>query len=861
MSRLLTLSALALLIAVPAFSQGQCNLGMAMTCTNGQCTAVTTNNGSNMCTGEYFVAIIIDDAQGRGIVTNFHQNLGLTQCFDQSVAPSAHLGFGLCLGSASLAPGNSYTMSGQVTLNGADPSTIVAATEVTGASGADIGFAYVFNNSTVVVTCTPNAQVSSGAQSDVPYNVTWPGGVTDTTSSFTVEESSSSDFSTILASRNVTGFVSQFHHPVTSPTTYYYRVRANTCGGPSPGPNSPTVSIVVSPAPTIPAASRSGDVSTPLDSTTPVTAQFFIANPLGKTALDTVPFTAATDKPFMTVTPSSGTIPPGGTTVTVTLNPTNLPPGANTGTLTVTSNGATVATKSVSVSLVTPVAPGSTGLPPANALIIPAVAHAPGANGPFQSDVRLANAGSTSVSYQIKYTPTGSDPNRPIKTTTISVDAGQTIALNDILRDFFGVGATADPADRSQGALEIRPLNNASATNYAASRTFTFNANGTFGQFIAAIPFSQFATKQVIAPIPGVTPPTTNPVMSLQQVAQSTKFRTNLGLVEGAGSPASGTIRVLDNRGTLVTSVPFTLQAGEHRQGGLNGPPYNIPNNLDDGRIEVIVESATGAVTAYASVLDNITSDPLEVTPVQVSQISSTRYILPGMAALSGTPGGANNFHSDIRIYNGGSAQAAVTATFYPQGANSTPKVYGPFTIENGGVRAFDDVVANQFASSGQGGSIVLTTTAPTSMVATGRTYTIDDRASAAAQGGTFGQFIPGVVPAQGIGAGDRALQILQLEQSASFRSNLGLTELSGNPAHVRLTVYIPDSKTSVSTELDLAPNEFRQLGRVLDSFYPGQSTYNARISVEVTSGTGRVAAYGSVIDNFSSDATYVPSQ
>jgi hypothetical protein len=40
-----------------------------------------------------------------------------------------------------------------------------------------------------------------------------------------------------------------------------------------------------------------------------------------------------------------------------------------------------------------------------------------------------------------------------------------------------------------------------------------------------------------------------------------------------------------------------------------------------------------------------------------------------------------------------------------------------------------------------------------------------------------------------------------------------------------------------------------------------GGQTYNARISVEVISGTGRVTAYGSVIDNESKDPTYVPAQ
>jgi len=38
------------------------------------------------------------------------------------------------------------------------------------------------------------------------------------------------------------------------------------------------------------------------------------------------------------------------------------------------------------------------------------------------------------------------------------------------------------------------------------------------------------------------------------------------------------------------------------------------------------------------------------------------------------------------------------------------PKTFGPFSVDGGNVRAFDDVVANTFNASGQGGSIVLTT-------------------------------------------------------------------------------------------------------------------------------------------------------
>jgi hypothetical protein len=861
MSRVLALCALALLVAVPIFAAGPCNLSMSLSCTSpsapGQggaqaCTAVTMNNGSNVCDGEFIAAIFAQVQTAQATVTNFHMTPSLGMCFDSSALPIG-IPFGACIGNSTLGPGGSFTMTANVAPAGgfAGPLQIIAVTEVVDpVSSAEIGFAYATNGTgSTGPTCTPRANVPPVTQSGLSYTVSW-GQVTDPNTGFTVEESTAIDFSTLSDTRMVAGHSTQYTHTVTSSTRYFYRVRANSCAG-AVGPNSDFVTIAVQALP--PATGRAADAVVPFGSTTSVTIPIHIDPPAGsgKNALD-VPFTVSTDMAYLSVSPSTGTIPPGGTTVNVTANPTNLPPGANTGTLTVQSNGATISTKSVSVSLVTPVGPGSKSIPPSNALIIPAVAHAPGAFGPFQSDVRLTNTSGSTVSYDVTYTPTRTDGTKSSKTTTVSVDPGQTVALNDIVRDFFGVGATDAAGDSGIGPLEIRPINTGSTLNYASSRTFTFNAKGTFGQFIAAVPFSQFATKASVIPLPGLPAPTGNPVLSMQQVAVSSKFRTNLGLVEGSGTAASGTIRVLDDRGMLVRATPYSLMPGEHHQYNVQADLNVAVGTLDDGRIEVTVESPTGAVSAYASVLDNITNDPLAVTPVQVSQISATRYILPGMASL---PTGVNNFHSDIRIYNGGMNQAQVTATFYPQGPNPTGVPFGPFSIEPGGVRAFDDVVAANFNAIGQGGSILLTTPSASSLVATGRTYTIQS------DGGTFGQFIPGVMPSQGIGAGDRPLQILQLEESTNFRSNLGLAELNGAAAHVRITAFVPDSKTSVSTELDLAPNEFRQLGHVLSMFNLGSNVYNARIAVEVTSGSGRVGSYGSVIDNLSLDPTYVPAQ
>jgi hypothetical protein len=504
---------------------------------------------------------------------------------------------------------------------------------------------------------------------------------------------------------------------------------------------------------------------------------------------------------------------------------------------------------------VTPVALGGKALPPGNALIIPVVTHVNSAAGPFQSDVRITNAGASPIDYQVTFTPTRSDGTQTGKITNITIAGGQTIALNDIAKDFFGYGATGDVNDVGFGSLEIRPINNSSTLTYASSRTFATTALGTYGQFVAAIPFAQFAGPAVssIFGQPSASPT----VISLQQVAESAKFRTNLGLVEGSGTPASGRIRVIDDLGTVLKEIPYSLQPGEHQQ--LNQFIKNIAGipNLDDGRIEITVDSPTGAISAYASVLDNVTADPLAVQPVQASQVSAQRYIVPGMAEIV-TP--FSNFHSDMRIYNGGTTSAIVTPTFFPQGG--APVTVAPISIGAGKVKAYDNVLPTLFNVTNGGGSVLLTTPDNSSLVATGRTYSYDSH------NGTFGQFIPGVSPSNGIGTGDKPLQLLQLEQSSQFRSNVGITELSGNTANVKITIIPPDGRTSAVITLDdahgnaLQPNEFRQFNRIIEQAYgTGVQIYNARIVVEVTAGSGRVAAYASVLDNSSLDPTYVPAQ
>jgi hypothetical protein len=850
------LSLLLLTLAAPALFAATCELEMTVTCATGannapsQCTAVTTNIGGGNCSGIFYAGWFAGDEDKNVKFTNSETSLDLEECLDSTDFPNNAQAFSFCFGNATLGAGASFTSSIDVT--GAKSRFPMVAVSWVGDENYDeIASAYAFVN-LEQLSCKPTIAAPPIAQSNTFYTVSWSG-VSDGSSQFVIEESTQSDFTANFVTQTVTGLQHTFRHEVNSATTYYYRVKPATCQGGTPT-YSNVAQTTIQPRPNT--SVKEAEITVPLGSAGAVQLNVFVPG-IGAPAS----FQASVDKPYLDVTPKTGTMPAAGQNFTITASPGTLPAGANTGTLRVIATSAiaagggaatTAINVPVSISLVTPVTPGAKTTPPANAMIIPVVTHVNGASGPFLSDVRLTNGGGTAVTYQITMTPTQTDGTVSSKVTEITVDPEQTVALNDIVKNFFGYGATDNPNDFGFGALEIRPVNSSTTSTFASSRTYASTIFGTFGQFIAAVPFTKFATQRNSGiPIPGGPAPGLTPILSLQQIAQSAKFRTNLGLVEGAGEPAQGRIRVFDHLGALLKEIPYNLKAGEHIQWNrfleLNA---GIPQ-LADGRIEVTVDSPTGAVSAYASVLDNVTTDPLAVMPVDVSKIVNNRYVVPGMAEL---PNGVNNFHSDLRVYNGGPAEVSATLTYYPQG-NGTP-VTAARQIASGAILTVDNVLPALFNATNTGGSIVVTTSAPSALVATGRTYTNVEG------GGTYGQFIPGIMPEEGVGRNDGALHVLQLEQSDRFRSNLGLAELTGNSVTVRVSLTLPDSKTTPSVNVDLAPNEFRQLGRVIESLIgSGTQTYNSRITIEVLAGNGRVTAYGSVIDNESKDPTYVPAQ
>lgn len=681
------------------------------------------------------------------------------------------------------------------------------------------------------------------------YKVEWTS--VENAVTYELQESTDAAF-TAPASFIVNDTGKSFTKVASSATPYFYRVRAvSTC---NQSPFSQVISVVVIPIP--PAEEVGGGINLPNGSTTPVTFQIFIPGLPG----GPVAFIATVDKPWLSVIPVSGIVPPEGTKLTITADPTTLTNGTWNGTVIVAyiTPGAgkiapdAVSTVSVpvSVNLVTPVSPGKYQGPTANALVIPSVGHLAGIDSHWRSDIRVANVASAPSKFLLTFNP-GNGDLTAIKQTTITIDSGGTTALDDIVRNWFGIGSLGDS---SNGMLVVQALDasgkplsgrvsqdtNVSKTTLVTSRTYnlptTAKSNGTLGQFVPATAFGNFIGKSGAA----------SSILSLQQIAQTDSYRTNLGVLEASGKPVSLNIGVFQGDGTKVLDVPLSLAGGEQKQ--LNSFLAQKNISLTNGRIEVQVLAGEGRVNAYASVIDSLSGDPLLVSGVPLGGLGSSRFIVPAVADLNG---GSGSWRSDLRVFNSGAAPQNATLTFFPNN-NPSASMSQNVTINPGEVKAVDNIVQSLFGATNVAGALHVATNTVAPLVVTSRTY---DQTSK----GTLGQFIPAVTQADAVGSGERALNILQVEDSAHYRTNLGVAEVTGKPATVEVSVVLPDSKISPHIQFTLGAYESTQFP-IISSLGLG-ATYNARVSVKVLDGSGKITAYGSVVDMTTQAPTFIPAQ
>jgi uncharacterized repeat protein (TIGR01451 family) len=680
------------------------------------------------------------------------------------------------------------------------------------------------------------SQISSGVAGRILWS--FVGGAT----AYVVEISSDPQFpreSTSVSTVVTRQLPFTFTNEGSEPAARYVRVFAvdTNCVPPGKGPFSPITMVSV-----LPRSGRDGVAL--LTDPTDVPYTLSIAAQLAG-----LHFTATPTEPWITVTPASGTVPPGGLTLHAFAHTAGLPPGASTGSVVITTaeaagkvgtRGDTTTSTQITLNSLTGSNAQANSTPPQNALIIPAVAKVTGFVASYDSDVRVTNTSAHDINYKIHFTPTGQQGMSQGQTTFVPIKGGATIALNNVISTWFGGTTTSGtlqitPQTETATSTSIAPASGLTDRNtFASSRTYAVtSAGGTFGQYVPAVPYTNFVGQKA--------------VISLQQIAQSESYHTNIGLVEGSGKPVSVQVRIFGATGAQLGDFSQKLSGGQYIQ--VNNLNDVLKKALDDGRIEVEVTEGEGKVTAYASVIENKTNDPLLVPPVTLTKAGNTKWVVPGVADLTS---GSGRWQTDVRIFNAGEDAVELTLLFHSKSGTEWSLTTEKLLPRE--VRQFNGVLSSFFGIKEDFGALHVSSAAPARLVVTARTY------NETAQG-TYGQFIPAVTPEEAVAAGSSSpLQILQVEESQKYSSNVGFAEVSGEAVTLRVSVFQPNDKPPKSFDVDLGPNGFLQIDSLLTT-HGLDATFNARITVQAIAGKGRATAYLSLIDKKTGDPTYIPGQ
>lgn len=221
-------------------------------------------------------------------------------------------------------------------------------------------------------------------------------------------------------------------------------------------------------------------------------------------------------------------------------------------------------------------------------LYLPVLAH----TGAWRCDVDLANPGTAASSVQLALLRWATDNTNPT-VTNVSVPAGRSLRLNDILGSTFTV---------SNAALGIRFLGTPVLANCRFYNTGT--GNGTYGMGITG------ATEKEVLRY--------DPLKAgffhhlAYQATGAGGFRTNIGFCSASSFNVTVRIRLFDDNGLPAGTVfTQTLKPFEHIQFTKIHQSLGVTANITNGMATIEVLTEGGKVHVYAMLIDNISQDPV----------------------------------------------------------------------------------------------------------------------------------------------------------------------------------------------------------------------------------------------------------
>jgi hypothetical protein len=214
--------------------------------------------------------------------------------------------------------------------------------------------------------------------------------------------------------------------------------------------------------------------------------------------------------------------------------------------------------------------------------------------------------------------------------------------------------------------------------------------------------------------------------------------------------------------------------------------------------------------------------------------------------------GTANNvFFSDARVFNPNDHDITVQAYYLPRGnINNTSETATTFTVAKRTQKILDDIVFNTLHRADVGG---IRFVCPDDFIVTERVYAVTTVCvPGASLPCSTGQFLQGVEVSQALKKG----VIQQLKSNAKFRTNVGAANTTTSTAHVTWRLWDKNNFTVATKTEDLQP--YGVLGPSNITAYFGNDTADLSDAWISFQSDQPILAYGSVVDNGSTDQTYI---
>jgi len=225
----------------------------------------------------------------------------------------------------------------------------------------------------------------------------------------------------------------------------------------------------------------------------------------------------------------------------------------------------------------------------------------------------------------------------------------------------------------------------------------------------------------------------------------------------------------------------------------------------------------------------------------------SQTWLIPAAASTPGV--GTSNWKTQIVVTNPTTMAHDARLFFVEKGASwPGSALSGPHTIPAGGSLAIDDPLAGLNPTSG----LLYVMVDGEGMPVTTRTYNL------AADGGTFGQGIPGILLDTADSAPKLILPML-LSDPGRFRTNLGVVQTSAGSFAFRVKLHAPDG-TILATKGYGTAAAFTQINNLLNDMGIDTTVVEGGwISVQLIGGSPAYwTTYASIVDGSTDDPTYI---